>query len=192
MCDLIKKEVTGFTLVELVATVAILALLLKLAVPSFTGLINDYRLNAYMGEFYDSISLARAGTAQDRDASVVVCASSSRTQCDSDQWQKGWLVFLDKNNNRIYDAGVDVILKAQSELVSSVQLFSYPTLNQSKLVFNKHGQINYAGAFVVCDHRGDTSAQAVIVSQAGYVRMAIDENNDSIVNVSQGVNVKCQ
>lgn len=88
----------GFTMVELMITVAILAILVALAVPSFTSMINSSRLAAQANELVASLQLAR-GEAVRRNARVTVCRSTDGTNCIVGTGQGSWLTFADANGN---------------------------------------------------------------------------------------------
>lgn len=84
----------GFTLIELMVTIAVLAITLTIAAPSFQGLINSNRLVSQSNELVASLQLARSEAIR-RNAKVEVCASSDGSTCDttSDTWTQ-WLVMI--------------------------------------------------------------------------------------------------
>lgn len=67
-----ESRVRGFTLLELVVTVAILAIVLAAAVPSFMDFLDRYRLRGAVDDVMSAIANARAGAVKsDRDVRVV-------------------------------------------------------------------------------------------------------------------------
>lgn len=86
--------VRGFSLIELMVTLAVLAVLAAMAIPSFTGLVNNNRLTSAANEIVGSLQLARMEAIR-RNASVTVCSSADGATCDDtdDPWA-GWLTVV--------------------------------------------------------------------------------------------------
>jgi len=100
-----KKKSAGFTLIELIVTVSIVAILMSIAVPSFKNMIDSNRLSTGTNELVSALILARS-EALKRGQRVTVCTSADSTNCSgNNDFGQGWLVFEDCNDNGIVDTG---------------------------------------------------------------------------------------
>lgn len=80
----------GFTLTELMITVAIAAILATIAVPAFNDAMLGSKLNTMANKFVSSSQLARSEAIK-RNAIVTLCASTNGTSCGGN-WSNGWIV----------------------------------------------------------------------------------------------------
>jgi len=82
----------GFTLIELMVTIMVLAILLGVAVPSFRDAALGSRLTAYANDIVASVQVARSEAIK-RNANVLLCASEDGAECGTDAgWEVGWIV----------------------------------------------------------------------------------------------------
>lgn len=99
----------GFTIIELLVTVAVLAIVLSVGVPSFVDLIRNNRAATEANLFIGALSVARSEAIK-RGSRVTICKTSDQLSCTtSGDWAQGWLVFADPNENASVDAGEPVI-----------------------------------------------------------------------------------
>lgn len=81
----------GFTLIELMVTIAVLGVIVTLAVPSFEHVAMTSKLRAISNELASNAYLARSEAIK-RNAVVRLCSSTNGTTCDGTAWKNGWIV----------------------------------------------------------------------------------------------------
>lgn len=82
---------SGFTLLELLITLVISAVLILMALPNFNNLVQSSRITAASQELQNAISLGRS-TALSTNSRTILVATNN-------QWQDGWTLFIDANND---------------------------------------------------------------------------------------------
>lgn len=106
----------GFTIIELMVTIAVVSVLLGLAVPAFNDLIRNNRLSEQANAIVGALNYARAETAV-RGTPVSVCAANaSRNACvaaaeTATTWANGWIIFTDRTGDLGVIDGDDTVLQ---------------------------------------------------------------------------------
>jgi len=97
-----NRKNTGFTLIEAMITIAVLGILLSIAVPSFSKMIERNRLSSGTNEFIGALRLARS-EAVTRSIPMTICVSNNGTSCSTtlDDYAKGWVIFSDCNKDGV-------------------------------------------------------------------------------------------
>ena len=106
-----RHRAAGFSLLELITTLTLVAILLTLAIPAFRATLDNNRTVAANNDFVSALNFARS-EALKRSGSVSVCASSTGTSCAaSKSWNTGYIAFSDTNANGTLD-GVETVMQA--------------------------------------------------------------------------------
>jgi type IV fimbrial biogenesis protein FimT len=159
----------GTTLMELLTSLAIVAVLATLATPGLRTLQLDGRRTAVVNGFLHSLFLARSEAIK-RGQIVTVCRSSDGRDCDysAADWSVGWIVFvnLDRDDPPQRDHSEELIFRSTGSPGGSI------TSNRRDYSFRPVTQAVVNGTIVFCDVRGSTHARAIIVSHTGRPRVA--------------------
>ncbi len=159
----------GFTLIEMMVTLTLLAILIALVAPSFRGLLTDNRAATQANAVVGSLMFARSEAVK-RNAPVSLCQSAAGNDCDADasEWAKGWLVWVDLDSDTDVDA--DEILQVQAGLDGRFGLSATASL----LTYRPDGSIaGAADAFELLPPGGDTiHGRCIQIDVTGRPRVA--------------------
>ncbi len=133
-----KTRQNGFTLLELMMTIAVAGVFTTIAIPSFRYVTNSNRIAGELNGLLGDLQLARAEAIKE-GRTVTVCVSSTGTGSGctgGTSWQKGWMVFSDPTDVGVYDAG-ETVLRIQTPFTSTDTFTA--TNAVSVITFNREG-----------------------------------------------------
>ena len=159
----------GFTLWELLCSLAVAGVALALAAPEFRGFVLDSRRSADVDAFVAAVQLARSESAK-RARPVVLCKTSDRTRCAGPgiRYDAGWMVFVDEDDARpARRSPAEPLLLAHAPRMTG-RIES----NRAVYEFRPYRRRSTNGTVTFCDERGAVAARAVIVSYTGRPRVS--------------------
>jgi type IV fimbrial biogenesis protein FimT len=169
----------GFTLIEAMVVVAIVAILTTLAAPSFKSLIQSNAMSGNVNSFLADMRYARSEAIR-RGGAVVICRSTSpetSPACDgtnnaANDWQTGWIIFDDLNKDGNLDSG-EPVLRVQGPVTN---MDSIVVSSEYKFKFNATGRLpgGAAGIKFGGSNFSTTTQRVVCVSVGGRTRIAGD------------------
>jgi type IV fimbrial biogenesis protein FimT len=136
----------GFTIVELMIAITVVAILSAIGVPALRNFTLQQRIGTTVQELQLDVALARS-EAITRAASVSLCTSSSGTGCTATGWEGGRIIFTDANQNGVVD-GADLVLRQGNAPQASMTVTRAPAVNF--VSFNRLGQANVSMLYTVC------------------------------------------
>lgn len=166
----------GFTLNELVITLAVGSALASMAFPAFENMVANSRLTSQHNEFLRHLHLARSEAIK-RGEHIVLCKSRELQECESSaEWHDGWIVFTDSNLNKQPDGSDNIVLTHPALPQSQTLTYAaFPSSNY--VVYRPTGLTTGNGTFTLCDRRGASHARALVLYKTGRVRNAKEKPN---------------
>jgi len=163
-----RNRQNGFTLAELLVSVAVASIVLTVAAPSWESLTLNNRQVTSVNELVGLFHFART-EAVTRNRQVTLCPSADGANCAATPWQSGAIVFIDSDNDRAVGPG-ETILRVSSAL----DAVDISTANFAQvLVFRSNGRISTgvvgvnSGQFTLCDRRGAEHARVIVMEISG-------------------------
>ncbi len=162
------KKNSGYSLIELVVTVAIVGILVGVGLPSLTDFIKNDRLSTQINLLVGHMALARSEAVK-RHVPVIICSSNNQATCGGG-WDDGWIVFADLDSSGSFTAGEE-ILRVQQQLEGENTLVSG---TDNIIVYDARGFTpDDAGTFTLCDSDGD-KGRSISISNTGRVSKEAD------------------
>ncbi|MDD2724768.1 MAG: GspH/FimT family pseudopilin [Methylovulum sp.] len=172
-----KKTQIGFTLIELMMTLAIASIVVGIATPSFQSMISNSRLTASTNDFVSALSLARSEAVK-RSVRVTVL----RKGPTAGAWESGWDVFVDADGDNALDpnAGAclpnaDCLLRTYDGLPAGYTLTTGGSYDDHA-VFLPNGLSGtpIGDTFTLCDGtHDDGQSRKIIVNSTGRARVDV-------------------
>jgi prepilin-type N-terminal cleavage/methylation domain-containing protein len=137
------RHLRGFTLIELMVTIALVGTAMAIAVPSYLAYARNATVSRAAASFVQAVHLARSNALRQSRWTVIALRDPSQG------WPAGWVVFTDRDSDMAFTPGTDELLMEQVPLDSGVlvALDENPsgTLEQGFLRFNAAGFPRTAG-----------------------------------------------
>ena len=148
----------GFTLIELIVTLAVAAILLTVGVPAFQEMLRGNRAATHANEFLAALNYTRSEAVK-RGRNISLCPSGNQTACGGTDWSVGWIAFVDADNDGSVDVGEE-LLRVWGAL-SGNPSFTGPTI----VVYRPTGEL-VAGAARL-DYALGSHGHCVLVNSVG-------------------------
>ncbi len=180
----------GFTLLELLVSVAVIGVIATTTIPSFVNIIKDSRISSSLINLKSDLYLTRNSAIHYNQHTVMCTSNTDNTNCsDSVDWENGWMIFIDANKDRecnsingICEDGGKVIKVGSAISNKDLKLRGYKHRTY-RIRYDPEG-FSYAfnGTVIACDDRGVKKARGVVISNTGRVRST---NNDDKLKCAQ-------
>jgi type IV fimbrial biogenesis protein FimT len=154
-----NRPARGFTLIEMLVAIAIMAMLMMMAVPSLRDAGLPSQLRSVANSLVAATQLARSEAIK-RNTTVTLCVSANGSSCGTGGWQQGWIVLT----------GTTVL---QRELPAPVGYHVTATGGSTSLTFQASGVGSTAETFTVCRSIPKVGAQERVVTISAIGRASV-------------------
>jgi len=174
---------SGFTLIELMVTLAVVGIVATIAVPAMSDMVTRSRTTAAFNELQGLVGYARSESAKSPGEPVLLCSSTNGTSCTGQaDWNVGWLIARDANGNGSVGAG-EAVLKVVGTMPAGINLKvkagASTNFNTASISLARNGAPAAGNqiTFKLCDAFGASEARGVILSVSGQTRAAARDNS---------------
>lgn len=164
----------GFSLIEMMVTIVVLAIVMAIAFPSFTALINSSRLSSAANELSASLQLARSEAVRN-NASVTLCRSNDGTSCANGGTWARVIVLRGTEVLRVSEIGPQLQVSVSQAISSAGARIVF---RPDGLARDSTGTRLLAGAVSICMATTRPPENQRIVAIAGGSRVAITRGTD--------------
>jgi len=181
----------GITLIEILVVLSLLVFLLfKLSTMDFSTSKTNNIVDNYMETLLRAVSMARQ-IAISENRMVTFCRSNDGQHCQG-QWVDGSIIFTDRNADSLVNGDDRIVFRLDPFMTDGNLKFS-SFRNRQYVQLTPLGTTNYQnGNFTYCPVNGDPHlVRQMVISLSGRSRMASDNDNDGIVENSQGKPLNC-
>ncbi len=160
---------SGFTLIELMVVIAILAITFSLSVPAYKDLQLRQKINGQANQLFSIIYLARSEAIK-RSTVVTICKSGNGQTCGA-EWSEGWLMFADQDADGTLDPLENIISAGLLDSQIMVNWSAFGSDNYLRLT-PRGMTMSQNGTFTLCPKNGNAMiARTVVVSKLARVRL---------------------
>ena len=171
------RNKSGFTLIELMAVVAVLSVTALIAVPSMQQAIHSNQLRTEISRILAAIKLARS-EAISRNTTVSMCPSSfvsTGTAACSRNYADGWIVFTNRDRDRVVDRDSDEIIRVFEGLPGGYSLTNKAgtTAAFEVISYRPDGSSRRNRTLMLCSPYGSTiRSWSIVMNVVGRPRVA--------------------
>lgn len=180
------KAHAGYTLLELMITVILIAVLATMTVGSWSAVIGNARQRALINQYHTFFSFARWQAAS-TNSLVVICPLGSEGKC-VDNWDLPIQVFVDNDRDAQPDGQ---ILKVMNAPGGDFRVRSR-TAGSGYFRFADTGMIHgRTGGVVSCSQSAAIGLVYVAINKGGRFRAEYDRDQDGRIMTSSGDAISC-
>ena len=161
----------GFSLYELLFTIAIASTLLAIGIPSFASITARNRLHVEINALFHAVHVARKESIMRRQV-VSICPSPDGAQCvPGRDWSAGWIMFSNHDRDEPPQVDPDEPILQVHRVSSAVRL----TANRRGFTLRATFMRATNGTIIACDAASRVPPRALVISYTGRPRVALED-----------------
>ncbi|MCU7959828.1 MAG: GspH/FimT family pseudopilin [gamma proteobacterium symbiont of Bathyaustriella thionipta] len=166
---LFKQRQQGFSLLELLISMAIFVILMSMVMPAMSAMVAQNKMSARVNGFVSKFHMARSN-AISSGINTVVCPSLDQSSCENSfDWSEGLIIFADSNNNRQRDVD-EPLIHVWSAQQDDIRIVS--SSGRRKTIYHADGRTPGTNLTIkFCPRSEDDEARAIVISNNGRLRL---------------------
>lgn len=158
------KNQAGLTLIELMVTITIAAILLAVGAPSFQYFMIKTRMSTATSDLASALNLARSEAVR-RGVTVSI-----RNTSGGGNWGNGWTMFVDNDKDGTQDVGDETLRVAAGATSGGVTVRSGANFTDY-ISYSPSGRSNNSGNFAICHNSDLDTSKPILVNAIGRIRV---------------------
>lgn len=161
------KKMHGFTLIELMITVALIAIISSMALPAFRDMVSSQRIMTSANEIVTTFHQARSeAIKRSRQVNIVACKPDCGSTGAAD-WNNGWQIITDIG-------GTDTVIGEHAALAGSINITANgTTLFATSYTYSAQGRlapnITATHELKLCDSNTELAGRRIILEPIGHI-----------------------
>jgi len=190
-----NKNQKGFTLIELMVTVAVAIVVLAVGIPMYDRVIENSRSVSIINQMITDLQLARSEAIK-QQLFVSLCTSTTGSSCTGgNDWHDGWIVWVDADDDGVLDYPSEALVVRDSfdgdwDLQIAIgagdsndSIFSYEVSGRYGKLTSSSGDGEFSigdegASFILC--KASKYKRSVVIAPIGYIRQPRDSDSDGI------------
>ncbi|MBN4080096.1 GspH/FimT family pseudopilin [Beggiatoa alba] len=176
------KQHLGFTLLELIITLTVIAISTSLIHGVSASIINSSKLAVTVNKVTADMAYARS-EAVSRGQNIELCKSLNGIECiRSRQWESGWMVFVDNNRNRQRELSEQVL--RYQPAIHTINITYRGSGSSHYIRYRADGATGVNGTFTFCSDKTGQYKKALILYRTGRLRLSSQRPGGKTISCS--------
>lgn len=162
----------AFTLLELIITVSILAILAMITLPQYHQFKEHQEAAQLLTLIRQNVNLSKS-LANTHHNQIVICSSTNATTCENNQWNKNMIVFMDLNQNKMLESNEPIQKIISIDMKYGAFQWHGGVSNPNTITFQSDSGLprGSQGHFTYCSFNHPENHRQIVIHQMGHTRL---------------------